>query len=100
MIIDLDGVTFNNDIAYISCENGSTLILNKLEEAIEFEGVTSNVRNINVAVLDINDVYHSCDLAIGLSNDLIRIFSEHSELEGDVLTVDNLSLCKIEVFDE
>ena len=100
MIIDLSEVNFNNDIAYISCGNGSILVLNKLEEAIAYEDSVSEVRNVNIAILDLNDVYHDCNMAIGLSNDLLRLYSEYVELEGDVLTLDNIDKCKIEVFDE
>lgn len=100
MTIDLSEVNFSNDIAYVSCENGSILVLNKMEEAIAYENSVSEVRNINVAILDLSDVYHDCNMAIGLSNSFMRLYSEYAELDGDILTVDNISKCKIEVFDE
>jgi hypothetical protein len=50
--------------------------------------------------VDIDENYYDCNIAIGLSNDFIHLYSEHKEIEGQVLTLDNLSLCYIEVFDE
>ena len=100
MTIELSKVTFVNDFANIDCENGSTLVLNKLDEAIKVNGDELVVRNINIAIVDIDGNYFDCNMAIGLSNDLMRLYTDYKEQEGEVLTLDNMGLCYIEVFDE
>lgn len=100
MIVELGKIVFVNDFAYIDCNNGSTLVLNKLDEAITNEDGELLVRNVNIAILDIDGNYYDCNMAIGLSNDLMRLYSNYKEQEGQILTLDNLSLCYIEVFDE
>ena len=100
MLVELSKVTFTNDFAYIDCPDGSTLILNKLDEAI-FDGEKESIiKNINIALVDIDENYYNCNMAVGLSNDFIHLYSEHKEIEGQVLTLDNINLCFIEVFDE
>ena len=100
MTIELSKVTFVNDFVYINCDNGAILVLNKLEESIAEDSRSLDIRNINIAYLDIDNNYTDCNMAIGLSNAFMRLYSDYKELEGKVLTVDNMSLCKIEVFDE
>lgn len=97
MIVDLGEVEFVNDFAYINCESGATLVLNRLDENIDDK---LTLKSVNIALVDIDDNYFDCNMAIGLSNDYIRLYSDYKEQEGQVLTTDNLSLCKIEVFDE
>ena len=100
MTVKLADVNFTNDFAYIDCENGGTLVLNKLDEALA--GLTGEVKlnNVNIAFVDVDDNYFDCNLAVGLSNDYIHIYSDYKEQEGKPLTVDNLDKCYIEVFDE
>lgn len=100
MVVDLSKVEFDNDFVYINCENGATLVLNKLEEAIADEDNSLTIRNINIAYVDIDDNYIDCNMAIGLSNDVVKLYSDYKELEGKVLTVDNMNLCKLEVINE
>ena len=100
MTVDLSNVTFVNDFAYIDCENGGILILNKLEEAFTKGTGEVKIRNVNMAFVDVDDNYYDCNMAVGLENDFIHLYSDHKEQEGKPLTVDNLSLCYIEVFDE
>lgn len=100
MVVDINEITFENDFAYINCANGSVLVLNKLDEDIVEGQGEAVIKNINIALVDIDDNYIRCNLAIGMENEYIKLYSEYKELEGKVLTVDNMSLCKIEVFDE
>ena len=100
MLVELSDVVFENDFAYISCNNGAVIVLNKLEEAMEVDGLTVPVRNITMAYLDIDDAYIDITQAIGMSNKYTHLYSEYKEQEGKLLTVDNISLCKLEVFDE
>lgn len=97
MIVSLSEIQFVNDFAYVDCPSGTTLVLNKLDENI---ADVLEIRNINIALVDIDGNYFDCNMAIGLSNDYIRLFSGYKEQEGQVLTVDNIELCQIEVFDE
>lgn len=100
MVVDLSKVKFDGDFAYITCDNGATLVLNKLEEAIPDNGNSLTIRNVNIAYIDINENYTDCNMAIGMFNDVVKLYSDYRELEGKVLTVDNMNLCKIEVTDE
>lgn len=97
MIVNLSEVQFVNDFAYINCESGATVVLNKLDENL---ADTLKIRNINIALVDVDGNYFDCNMAIGLSNGYIRLFSDYKEQEGQVLTIDNIALCQIEVFDE
>lgn len=97
MIVNLSEVQFVNDFAYINCESGATLVLNKLDENI---ADVLEIRNVNIALIDIDGNYFDCNMAIGLSNDFIRLFSDYKEQEGQILTAENIALCQIEVFDE
>ena len=100
MTVDLSRIKFDNDFCYIDCDNGATLVLNKLEEAVADEEHNLTIRNVNIAYVDLDDNYTDCNMAIGMSNKVIKLYSDYKEQEGKVLTVDNLNLCKIEVFDE
>lgn len=97
MIVNLSEVQFVNDFAYINCESGATLVLNKLAENIDD---LVEINNVNIALVDIDENYIDCNMAIGLSNDYIRLFSDYKEQEGQILTTENIALCQIEVFDE
>lgn len=100
MTVDLSGITFVNDFAYIDCENGGVLVLNKLDEAFARGNGEVKIRNINMAFIDVDDNYFDCNLAVGLKNDFIHLYSDYKEQEGKPLTVDNIGLCYLEVFDE
>ena len=97
MIVNLSEIQFVNDFAYVNCPSGATLVLNKLDENI---ADVLKIRNVNIALVDIDGDYFDCNMAIGLSNDYIRLFSDYKEQEGQVLTIDNIAQCQIEVFDE
>ena len=97
MIVNLSEIQFVNDFAYVNCPSGATLVLNKLDENI---ADVLKIRNVNIALVDTDGNYFDCNMAIGLSNDYIRLFSDYKEQEGQVLTIDNIELCQIEVFDE
>ena len=100
MTVNLNSITFVNDFAYIDCENGGTLILNRLDEAFAKTNGEVIIRNINIAFVDVDDNYIDCNMAVGLKNDYIHLYSDYKEQEGKLLTADNLSLCYIEVYDE
>lgn len=95
MNIALSNVKFVNDFAYIDCTNGGTLVLNKLDEDFYVR-----LNNINIAFIDVDNNYFNCNIAIGLSNSYLRLYTEHKEYEGKQLTAENIDLCFIEVFDE
>lgn len=97
MIVNLSDITFVNGFAYVNCESGATLVLNQLDENINDQII---VNNVNIALIDIDGNYHDCNMAIGLSNEYVKLFSDYSAQEGQVLTSENITLCQIEVFDE
>lgn len=100
MILELKNVEFVNDIFSTVLPDGSYIALNKVEESFvssTLEG-TCDVSAINIEIITPDETI-DCPRVIGLGNELMRIYTEHKEYEGDILTPENMEYCMIEVYD-
>lgn len=100
MTIELDSITFTNDFFSVALPDGSTVIINKVDE----DFITENddectVQAITIEVQDLDGNIISCPCVIGMSNDIMEIATKHTEYEGEVLTPDNMGYCTIEIYE-
>ena len=99
MTIDLAKIVFDNDIFVASLPDGSTIILNKVDEDFSSSYGETVVKAINIEKQDIYGNSTVCPFVIGLGNDMIQIKTDYKEYEGDVLTPENMMYCTIEVYE-
>lgn len=106
MTINLSGVSFTNDMYYLSVRRRSTLLLNRVDEWLKTEqeiewSNEAKIKRINIEIINNEDGSTvRCPSIIGLSNDLMALKSDYAELEGQVLTEDNKDKCYIVVAEE
>lgn len=98
MTIELDKVTFTNDFFSTPLPDGSIMVLNRIDESLLSDGVSAEIKAINIEIWDIEENVTKCPCVIGLGNDLMQINTEYKEYEGKVLTSDNMGYCTIEVY--
>lgn len=98
MIFDLSKIEFVNDMFSTDLPNGDLLVLNKLDEAFAVAGFTKEVKfnRINIEVVKADGSSVPCISVVGMSDDYISITTKYSELEGSILSMDNLDKCFIE----
>ena len=100
MTIDLSKTVFVNDIFSTMLPDGSSLVLNTVnEELITDSYEQCNIKGINIVIIDTDDNYITCPCVIGIGNDLLKINTEYKEYEGKVLSPDNMAYCTIEVYE-
>jgi hypothetical protein len=99
MLIEMSKVTFTNDFFSTPLPNGSTLVLNKIDESLLHNEDSAEIKAINIEIWDIDENIIACPCVIGLGNSLMQISTEHKEYEGKVLSSDNMKYCTIEVYD-
>jgi hypothetical protein len=98
MIVDLSKVTFTNDFFSLPLPEGSTLVLNKIDESLLHEESSAVIKEITIEIWTIEEQVIHCPCVIGLGNDLMQITTDHKEYEGKVLTPENMEFCTIEVY--
>lgn len=100
MTIELDTIEFLNDFFSTALPDGSSIIINMVnEDFITEDGEECVVKAINIEVEDLDGNIISCPCVIGMSNDIMEIATEHTEYEGEVLTPDNMGYCTIEIYE-
>ena len=101
MTIELAKVDFVNDLFSMILPDGSSLVLNTVNESFLAEGIEEEcvVKAINIEVITEDGEVITCPCVIGLSNDLMQISTEYAEYEGEVLTPDNMEYCTIEIYE-
>lgn len=99
MTIDLSKVEFDNDFFSTMLPDGSTFILNKIDENFTTNGDEVIVKAINIEVQDSEENVIHCPCVIGMGNSIMEIKTDYKEYEGKVLTPDNMVYCTIEVYE-
>ena len=101
MIINLAKVEFINDMFSLMLPDGSTLVLNKVNESFTATGYIGElpVKTINIEIDKADNDKISCPCVIGLGNDLMHIDTDYTEYEGKVLTPENMVYCTIEIYE-
>ena len=104
MTINLSEVEFTSDYWEIEAENGNTLILNKIDEefVMDINDVTyvTKVKRINIFLLPEGEEKQTvCSGIIGVKDKYVTVISDYPELQGKLLTEDNMAYCSILVED-
>ena len=100
MIINLSKITFTNDFFSTMLPDGKYLVLNKIDESIKVEGLEEcGIKSINIELQDTEGNATRCPCVIGIGNDFMKIDTDYTEYEGEVLTPDNMGFCTIEVYE-
>lgn len=99
MTIELDKVEFTNDFFSTMLPDGNMLVLNKIDEDFIIDGKECIIKSLNVEIQSYEGEVITCPCVIGLSNDFMKISTEHTEHEGDVLTPENMGYCTIEIYE-
>lgn len=101
MEIYLKDVTLENDFFTIGTPDGGTLRLNKIDEKLNVSVLLKDVEinRINIEYESSEGTVTLCSSIIGLSNNLMEIQTNIRELEGEVLTAENMQYCTIVVYE-
>lgn len=101
MIIELDKVVFDNDFFSTMLPDGKYLVLNKVDESLKYSDETPecNIKAVNIEIQDLEGNAIACPCIIGIGNEYIKINTEYTQYEGEVLNPDNLAFCTIEVYE-
>ena len=101
MEIYLKDVTLENDFFTIGTPDGGTLHLNKIDEKLNVSVLLKDVEinRINIEFESYDGTVTLCSSIIGLSNNLMEIQTNIRELEGEVLTAENMQYCTIVVYE-
>ena len=101
MEIYLKDVTLENDFFTIGTPDGGTLRLNKIDEKLNVSVLLKDVEinRINIEYESSEGTVTLCSSIIGLSNNLMEIQTNNRELEGEVLTAENMQYCTIVVYE-
>ena len=101
MEIYLKDVILENDFFTIGTPDGGTLRLNKIDEKLNVSVLLKDVEinRINIEYESSEDTVTLCSSIIGLSNNLMEIQTNIRELEGEVLTAENMQYCTIVVYE-
>ena len=101
MEIYLKDVTLENDFFTIGTPDGGTLRLNKIDEKLNVSVLLKDVEinRINIEYESSEGTVTLCSSVIGLSNNLMEIQTNNRELEGEVLTAENMQYCTIVVYE-
>ena len=101
MEIYLKDVIFENDFFTIGTPDGGTLRLNKIDEKLNVSVLLKDVEinKINIEFESYDGTVTLCSSVIGLSNNLMEIQTNTKELEGEVLTTENMQYCTIVVYE-
>ena len=102
MEIYLKDVTLENDFFTIGTPDGGTLRLNKIDEKLNVSVLLKDVEinRINIEYESSEGTVTLCSSIIGLSNNLMEIQTNNRELEGEVLTAENMQYCTIVVYEQ
>ena len=101
MEIYLKDVILENDFFTIGTPDGGTLRLNKIDEKLNVSVLLKDVEinRINIEYESSEGIVTLCSSVIGLSNNLMEIQTNIKELEGEVLTAENMQYCTIVVYE-
>ena len=101
MEIYLKDVILENDFFTIDTPDGGTLRLNKIDEKLNVSVLLEDVEinRINIEFESYDGTVTLCSSVIGLSNNLMEIQTNIKELEGEVLTAENMQYCTIVVYE-
>ena len=101
MEIYLKDVIFENDFFTIGTPDGGTLRLNKIDEKLNVSVLLKDVEinRINIEFESYDGTVTLCSSIIGLDNNLMKIQTNIKELEGEVLTAENMQYCTIVVYE-
>lgn len=101
MEIYLKDVILENDFFTIGTPDGGTLRLNKIDEKLNVNALLEDVEinRINIEFESYEGTITLCSSVIGLSNNLMEIQTNIKELEGEVLTAENMQYCTIVVYE-
>ena len=101
MEIYLKDVTLENDFFTLGTPDGGTLRLNKIDEKLNVSVLLKDVEinRINIEFESYDGTVILCSSVIGLSNNLMEIQTNSKELEGEVLTAENMQYCTIVVYE-
>lgn len=101
MEIYLKDVILENDFFTVGTPDGGTLRLNKIDEKLNVSVLLKDVEinRINIEYESSEGIVTLCSSVIGLSNNLMEIQTNNRELEGEVLTAENMQYCTIVVYE-
>ena len=108
MTYNLGEITFSNDLYFIERSDGSTVVINKLDEEmlVEYEQDLEIIKEecdldvVNISVVKTDGLQEITSNIIGLETPYYTIKSAYPEYIGHQLTKNNLAYCTLEVKDE
>lgn len=95
MTLDLSRIEFENDVFTYETDAG-TLMFYALDENPPLGGGEASYKRVVIALVDSEGAETILSSVIGLEWRGYTVRSEHVELEGGLLTLDNIALCTLE----
>lgn len=99
MTLDLSQIEFSYDFFSIPLPDGSTLIMNSVDEDfISAGGIETKVKAINLVVVPEDGSENIlCSSVIGMENDYFKLTSGYPEYLSKILNTDNMQYCTLEI---
>ena len=98
MTLDLSKVIFSNDVFMYEIEQG-TLIFYNVNECIPTDNAKAPVKRVILSLEDADGEQKILSSVIGLTFEGFTLSSIEEELQGSVMTLDNIALCTLEIPD-
>lgn len=104
MTIDLSAAVFENDFLSVDLPSGDVLTLNNVNEDFTSSTESLAVKRINIQITHTDEEtgeesVYPVYLSIGQSTDVLSLNTLYTEYEGQVLDMDNMAYCTIEVYE-
>lgn len=96
MTYELSNVEFTNDFFSLSLPDGSTLVMNRVSEALLNEEEETEIKGVNIVVVT-EDVNVRCSSVVGTGNSYFTLSSDYSTCLGKALTSDIMPYCYLEI---
>lgn len=99
MIFDLSKAEFANDVFKYEIESG-TLIFYSVNESIKQDDLEVPIKRVIIVIEDLDGNQTALSSIIGFEKDGYLVSSNDPALEGQMLTMDNIVSCTLEIPDE
>lgn len=96
MTLDLSRIEFSNEVFTYETDKG-TLTFYALDENPPLTGVETSFKKIIISLTDLEENETLLSSVIGLQQGDYQLQTEYVELEGSVLTLDNIAKCTLEI---
>lgn len=100
MIINLSEVVFENDMFSFGLPDGSTLVMNKIDESLlTEEGESAVINQVNIEIVNEDGSFTKCPCIIGIDGNETKLNTVYTQYLGKLLNAENIKYCTLEYYE-